>query len=387
MSPDAHSRFDAWQVEFWLLNVSTHGGINGYFGEHCGYNLHACVGVNHYDHECDYTSYEPRLNSLLGAELPGSVKPISTTIDSTSMEKCPSFNRSNHKYYRGIGPYYSQNVRVEEDGTVLMPLRMTKRSDGTGIDNMPGIFSKQPQQEQVQVQQQPPSSMIHVHDGEGKQFRRAIMAARLAGFNIVGFYHVARDGSRWKEVIEEQLRLLDSGSPSGTPPSLIASRRKDSASLLRWTDQLFLNVAGRTIDDKVAVQQLVDESKLKYRHKITINFNRTLGRDEYQLATPQKQHEYDADQELSEGEYALMSTMQQYCRTQEASGHKHLVYYFKAIGQCCYRKQQQQAVSNPMASWRESLTSTALAHPSICIRALLNGYATCGMDYANSLFP
>ena len=69
------------------------------------------------------------------------------------------------------------------------------------------------------------------------------------------------------------------------------------------------------------------------------------------------------------------------CRDLGLAGEKAVVYYFHSKGGCCSRK---QAAFNPVASWREAMNTFNLEYPSICLRAMLEGYPTCGFEYQDA---
>ncbi len=47
-------------------------------------------------------------------------------------------------------------------------------------------------------------------------------------------------------------------------------------------------------------------------------------------------------------------------------------------GGCCFRKTGMEHM--PVASWREEMNAMTLEFPSICLRAMLKGYSTCGVE-------
>lgn len=58
-------------VEYVPFQVSPHHDYNQLFGENCGYSMHKCRGVNHYDQECHRRSYKKKLMDFIqNKELP-----------------------------------------------------------------------------------------------------------------------------------------------------------------------------------------------------------------------------------------------------------------------------------------------------------------------------
>lgn len=67
-----------------------------------------------------------------------------------------------------------------------------------------------------------------------------------------------------------------------------------------------------------------------------------------------------------------------------SAGKKAFVYYFHSKGSCCSRSHSNHPDKIPqnegVVAWREYMNAVNLEFPSICLRALLNGYTTCGAE-------
>ena len=59
--------------------------------------------------------------------------------------------------------------------------------------------------------------------------------------------------------------------------------------------------------------------------------------------------------------------------------HRLCLYDDKSKSGCCY-KDFGSKEKNPRASWREEMNAFNIEFPSICLRALLKGYNTCGVE-------
>jgi hypothetical protein len=83
----------------------------------------------------------------------------------------------------------------------------------------------------------------------------------------------------------------------------------------------------------------------------------------------------------TEGEYHTLTNLHKYCRRAVANKENVIVFYFKALSPH-RRKAFHPAVNSddhPFGTWRDLQNAFTIEFPSICIRALLKGYSTCGV--------
>ncbi|KAJ1432316.1 hypothetical protein B484DRAFT_447863 [Ochromonadaceae sp. CCMP2298] len=217
---------------------------------------------------------------------------------------------------------------------------------------------------------------------ESERAKGVFALARRHGFEVQGFYHTSNIRRYWREIITEQLALLD--GKRKVPADYLQANTSYQWDSRRWTsllhesDGLYLNVAGteKEMQDMVA---LVDEQQLQSRAKITFNFNHTMLRRTYEQSKPEEQARMDAQPHLSEGEYSTIDALHNYCKGVQARGGKALVYYIHNKGSCCPRV--EGGAKNAVAGWRELMNTYVLEFPSICVRALVGkGYSTCGAN-------
>lgn len=216
------------------------------------------------------------------------------------------------------------------------------------------------------------------------------------GIEIYGFYHTSTWRTHWAKIIEEQLQLLD-GHRKFPKPNVLNGDMTDYAgyvwdhfqryaSLLSLTKELFINVAipAGEKDDLTGYQkisELVDRMALKHRDRIRMNYNRTIGRDEFNRINDEKKKIYSADSTLSTGEYATIKTLQDFCKARVAQNKKTLIYYMHMKGSCCMKDPNNLNRQEPVAAWREYMNAMNLEFPSPCIRAIVNKkYSTCGVE-------
>lgn len=175
-------------------------------------------------------------------------------------------------------------------------------------------------------------SLVHK---EFERSREIFDIARRKGYLIKGFYHTSTWKSGWKDVILQQLYLVDGRrkvpkllEEGGTKKVKYVWDERRWASLLRVSTELFLNVAGEDPADMQKVRDVVSHANLRYRNKINIHFNKTIGRGTYAHSTPEKKKILDETPGISEGEYSTIAALHSYCRDIVRSEQKSLVYYF-----------------------------------------------------------
>ena len=178
-----------------------------------------------------------------------------------------------------------------------------------------------------------------------KEYERMIQTyqtLQAQNYEIYGFFHTSAKHGFWREVISEQLYLLDGKRRFPTRSALDQgyydyaayewdhSQKRPYASLLNFTNGLIINVgilnSLKEYDDMIT---LVDSLNLTYRHKITISYNYTYNRDVfsngfYPIIDENKNevwrrnetylHEIRAKKNGSSGEFPTMMLMHGFCR-------------------------------------------------------------------------
>ena len=250
---------------------------------------------------------------------------------------------------------------------------------------------------------------------EKELHRSSELFARLKreGYHIHGFYHTSTWQEYWKEVVSEQLYILDgrrkfpheknaeinhlNGNDNIDYSMYEWDTRGRYTSLLDNTDELYLNVAGQDLKEFQDVKALASYLLLDHIDKIKFNFNYSLIREVYDDALPMEREIYDRDKSLSSGEFPTILKLKQHCERMKKSGKKSLVYYFHAKGPCCWKDYKQiysdqttfqdsrhrttQTKLSPVSTWREEMNAGVLEFPSICIRAIVDkNYSTCGVE-------
>ena len=124
------------------------------------------------------------------------------------------------------------------------------------------------------------------------------------------------------------------------------------------------------------VQGAADALGLKHRDKIEFYFNRTLDRGSFRNLSPEERDKRQLDAELSEGEAATTLAMHDYCTNEKKHGRAAMVFYLHNKGGCCVRRPEpaKEGYRRAVASWREVMNTFNIEFPSICLRAMLDGY-------------
>lgn len=224
---------------------------------------------------------------------------------------------------------------------------------------------------------------------EMETFSKTLQILHARNYTIRGFYHTSAWQRYWKEVISEQLLLLD--GKRKIPESMDASSTRfvwdfnhTWTSLLNASDILYMNVAGPDSLDLVRMQELVKSLNLDNAHKINFNFNYTVGRGFYNGADPVKKAELMNNTQVSEGEYSTTMELQRYCKQMTAEGKKAVVYYMHNKGGCCFKKDPNERL--PVHAWRDAMNAMIVEFPSVCSRALMKGYSVCGAENQDGHF-
>lgn len=239
---------------------------------------------------------------------------------------------------------------------------------------------------------------------EMEQNMKVLETMKHQGYSIYGFYHTSTLLEYWREVVSEQLFLLDGWRKFPTDNAKLDygtyewDTNHKYTSLLNITEQLYMNVVGNDTKEFNNMKALVSYLMLSNRHKIYMNFNRTLPREAYDDAPLEQKTMYDQMHNISSGEYPTITKLYETCRSLSSQGKKVLVYYIHSKGSCCwkdfqqvYRKEKtslkysdiykENVIFSPVSTWRAYLNAMILEFPSTCLRAIIEkNYSTCGVE-------
>lgn len=232
---------------------------------------------------------------------------------------------------------------------------------------------------------------------EMKRLKSAHDKMKEQKISLTGFYHTSAWRNYWEYVISEQLLLLDGKRMKSTEYEIFEDNtsndiiwgHKRFASLLEVSDKLNIITSGDTINDHEKIVKLIKSLNIlpSNYEKIMIQYNRTMNRDTYTWhSNDQQKAEYRKKiPDLTIGEVASVDKLHKFCKNEVEHGRKAFVYYFHSKGSCCTRKNKITEKYPPgIITWRESMNTFNLEFPSICMRALLDGYNSCGMEYQDA---
>lgn len=246
---------------------------------------------------------------------------------------------------------------------------------------------------------------------EMSRMDKLLQSLQKQNYEIQGFYHTSTWRGFWKDVVSEQLYLLDGRRKFPQKKMKVthnttergiweeeifipdyASYEWDQStnnnpqyytSLLNISTGLYMNIVGEQKSDYDTMKTFVNSLKLKHGNKITFNFNETIGRGVYHGAKPEEQYIYGNNTELSTGEYSTIQKLHAYCKQKSLiEKKKAIVYYFHSKGSCCQKSSENDyQTPNPVATWREYMNTMNLEFPSICLRSIFHKkYFTCGVE-------
>eukprot|EP00667_Euglena_gracilis_P022791 EG_transcript_25498 len=183
---------------------------------------------------------------------------------------------------------------------------------------------------------------------EGRRWAEAMHAARRRNATLRVFYHTSTWRTYWRDVITEQILLMDGRRPAnffqgqhpfdqGAEPCPGCRSHGGLrwlptrwASVLDLADQLYLNVAHQQPGDFEAVKELVEGLPLAHRAKLFLHLNHTVQRR-------LKQTNPANSSQLSVGEVSTIMALHDHCVAEHAAGREAFVLYLHSKGACCSR--------------------------------------------------
>jgi hypothetical protein len=223
---------------------------------------------------------------------------------------------------------------------------------------------------------------------EQHRFQESVDRLRQEGYTVRGFYHTSAWQKHWRHVVEEQLRLMGGQRVNIMKFADYDTQQDDDIpwdrdswdiSLLGVIDRLTLTMTSSTLNDFRDMKELVDTLDISQKDKIHFQFNISVPRlGTMNFNTKQKKKFYSSTSAsaLSDGEFSSILSLHEYCVDQERLNKKSIVFYVHNKGSCCVRS----TGSLPVTHWREIMNTYTLEYPSICLRATMEGYSTCGVN-------
>jgi hypothetical protein len=362
------------------------------WGRQCGFEPFNCQ-VNHFDRECPFEMYSSVLSSFAANYFSDNFEQLHTdpntgaapTTGVRSAERCALPSTANIVQL--------EDFRVNKHQMMLMPDPTEKRTSAQTANSVNG--NKISRKNAVVLRDQEANNIIielqrKLMEVEGNIYKKVVAELQAQSVIVKGFYHVSHWQPFWREVVEEQLRILDGQRQFGNRTMQALAKKWP----IPWSEpiwpsllslpnsELQVNIVGKSSESELAtVQTMIDGFRLKHVSGIRTAFNRTLERNLFGAVKLDQKFMFLNQSDLSEGEFPTINELHKFCTAQHSKGQKAFVYYIHNKGGCCSRKQKP---INPVASWREAMNTFVLEYPSVCLRALLEGYAACGYNYAES---
>ena len=193
--------------------------------------------------------------------------------------------------------------------------------------------------------------------------------------SVRGFYHVSTWKPYWRDVVREQLAILDQRLLQVVP--------------------VLVNVVGvgsAKEGDLAQVQAVVAALPLRSRGMLAWGSNETVPRYAFKKQPPEAREAMARNTQLSEGEYPTLMLLHAHCRREVAQGRRAVVFYVHNKGGCCVRDAASRAdrpslravdkTNAQVCAWREAMNAMILTYPSVCARALSEArYAACGFEF------
>lgn len=195
---------------------------------------------------------------------------------------------------------------------------------------------------------------------EKESFQQSMELFHSHQISARGFYHTSTYKAFWREVIEEQLMIMDGkrnitsssilSDQNRTPHSVDVARNTSrvsyhwthtrfSSSVFELIDHLHMTVGGSAkefslVEDFVKSLFPRGHSESNIRD-IKLFHNETIPRDEYEFANTTERANLDEIQHITSGEMATIYAMHDYCSEQNTQGQLSFVLYLHNKGSCC----------------------------------------------------
>ena len=147
---------------------------------------------------------------------------------------------------------------------------------------------------------------------------------KLQGYELYGFFHTSTWQPFWREVLTEQLLLLDGRRSFPTKENLAKNlthyvlyeqdNKKYYTSLLGMSDGMHLNVAVKSVEEFHDVKNFVQTLNLRYHYKILFHYNFTLYREDFVEDYRDLEMKCGRDREISCGEVSTYQALRGFCR-------------------------------------------------------------------------
>ena len=226
-----------------------------------------------------------------------------------------------------------------------------------------------------------PLGNLHLHKLETERFSRIKSEYEKRNIHVDVFYHTSATQEFWKEVIMEQLDLLDGWQhvlkQNAPTIQFERSRKRSHGNIMALASNLHVFLHDNP--QKVAeIKSAILAADISYKDRILFSEQNTVGRFAYMEVKEEDKPKFMAravQENRSAGEYATIMSLRDHCQREVKAGRNSVVLYFHNKG-ARYPKG-----GGSVADWRDLMNTFNLEFPSMCLRALLSGHSACGVDY------
>ena len=231
---------------------------------------------------------------------------------------------------------------------------------------------------------QNPHNYEVLHTLERARMLKVAQQYHEANISVDVFYHVSSWQPFWKEVVTEQLHMLDGHQlVRGRKGALWTyTSKKTTPNVGSIARKITILFHGNEEEVRM-MKDAVKTCKVDFLHKVSFlqsaAFQRTLFRDSKPDDRPAIRAAAEKDGATA-GEYPTIEALHQHCKRQVAGGDNGVVLYIHNKGACCRKGEA------PQSDWRDLMNTVNIEFASVCLRALYDGYSACGAEYQDMHF-
>jgi hypothetical protein len=215
---------------------------------------------------------------------------------------------------------------------------------------------------------------------EWERFNRTMLRYRNNNIHVNVFYHTSAFREHWETVIVEQIDMLDGwlylrNNSHDARYSRSRSRSRGSVMSLASRLHVILHAEEKQAE---AIRNVILSRNISFKDRISFYKSNPIGRDVWRNAGPNEQpkiREEALQKNQTAGEYDSITLLHNHCKKEVSEGRNSVVLYMHNKGG------EYLKGDNPVSHWRDLLNSFAMEFPSICLRALIDGYSACGPNY------
>ena len=224
----------------------------------------------------------------------------------------------------------------------------------------------------------------NLHRLEWDIFNRTVHKYREMNINIEVFYHASMYRKYWKDIILEQLDLLDGWQHvrNGSHGPFSRTKAKTPANIMSVANKVNILLHGN-MEQVETMKNAILGADVSYKNKMSLSSSPTIDRGQFggaKEADKSKIREEALKNNQTAGEYQSITNLFNYCKKEVSEGRNSVAVYFHTKGA------HELKGGGAVADWRDEMNAFVIEFPSICMRALTEGYSACGPNYQDGHF-